>query len=226
MLWVDDPANHTTIQDNKKVWAKGVMKMFCEEMINKVYTIEKYESQYEHNKNAFLSFSPELEWHVTEGYWLGFETDNHFLLAGYDGVKILDSKEDLPADEYDVYSDDDFFGYESTETTIFKGERILDVAEAKNKYIIHLDHFDMTIFVYHDYFDCSCGENVNIQIKAAEHCVKRKCSCGGTAEVVLDFVSDFGVRCKKCHLSTYHTYVLQSVIDDWEKEVDLHVIET
>ena len=82
------------------------------------------------------------------------------------------------------------------------------------------------IFVYHDLFECSCGENVNIQIKAAENCLKRKCTCGGTAEVVLDFVSDFSVRCKKCHLSTYHTYVLQSVIDDWENEVDLHVIET
>ena len=82
--------------------------MFCEEKINKVSTIERYESQYEHNKNAFLSFVPELEWRVTEGYWFGFETDNHFLLAGYDGVKILDSKGDLPADEYDVFSDGDF----------------------------------------------------------------------------------------------------------------------
>lgn len=200
--------------------------MFCEEAINKVYEIERYESQYEHSKDAFLSLSPELEWHVTEGYWLGFETAHHFIIAGYDGVKILNSKSDLPLDEYDVFSDGDILGYETAETVMFKGERIQEVVEAKNKYIIHLDHFDMTIFVYPEAFDYSYQQNIDIPIKAAEHCIKRKCTCGGTAEVILDFVGDFGVRCNKCRLSTYHTFVLQDVIDDWENEVDLHVIKT
>lgn len=34
----------------------------------------------------------------------------------------------------------------------------------------------------------------------------RKCSCGGNAEMLCDFVADFVVRCSKCHLST-HAYV-------------------
>ncbi|MBQ0038368.1 MAG: hypothetical protein KBS74_06835 [Clostridiales bacterium] len=34
----------------------------------------------------------------------------------------------------------------------------------------------------------------------------RKCSCGGTPEMLVDFVDDFEVRCSKCHRST-HAYM-------------------
>lgn len=38
------------------------------------------------------------------------------------------------------------------------------------------------------------------------HLLTRKCSCGGDAEMIIDFVDDFEVRCSKCHLST-HAYI-------------------
>lgn len=43
----------------------------------------------------------------------------------------------------------------------------------------------------------------------AEHydcLLTRKCSCGGTAEMLVDFVADFVVRCSSCHQST-HAYI-------------------
>ncbi len=38
------------------------------------------------------------------------------------------------------------------------------------------------------------------------HLLKRKCSCGGDAEMIIDFVTDFEARCSRCHLST-HAYI-------------------
>ena len=41
--------------------------------------------------------------------------------------------------------------------------------------------------------------------------IKRKCTCGGAPEMLCDFVGDFIVRCKKCHIST-HAYITQLII--------------
>ena len=38
------------------------------------------------------------------------------------------------------------------------------------------------------------------------HLLTRKCSCGGAAEMIIDFVADFEARCSKCHRST-HAYM-------------------
>ena len=38
------------------------------------------------------------------------------------------------------------------------------------------------------------------------HLLTRKCTCGGSAEMLVDFVADFLVRCSVCHLST-HAYI-------------------
>ena len=38
------------------------------------------------------------------------------------------------------------------------------------------------------------------------HLLTRKCSCGGDAEMIIDFVDDFEARCSKCHRST-HAYM-------------------
>ena len=199
--------------------------LFCDEPINRVYKINRCGVFSERGKNAFLSFSPEMEYHCTEGFWVGFETDNHFIVAGYDGVKLFDNKEAFPLSEYEVDCDD-WGGFESVETMIFKGERIKEVIEDEDVYVVHLDHFDLKLYPYFDRFYYPWPQNQDIPIKAASHCIKRKCDCGGDAEVMFDFVGDFGIRCSKCHLSTYHTYILQKVLDDWENRVDLHIIMT
>lgn len=40
----------------------------------------------------------------------------------------------------------------------------------------------------------------------SNHLLQRKCSCGNEGEMLVDFVADFFVRCKACHLHT-HAYI-------------------
>ena len=46
--------------------------------------------------------------------------------------------------------------------------------------------------------------------------LKRKCPyCNGEGEILLDFVSDYIVRCKDCKKSTWAGMNLIDAIDDW-----------
>jgi len=45
-----------------------------------------------------------------------------------------------------------------------------------------------------------------VHAKSYNDLLTRKCTCGGTGEMLCDFVADFVVRCSSCHLST-HAYI-------------------
>ena len=53
-----------------------------------------------------------------------------------------------------------------------------------------------------------------------DHLIKRKCTCGGDAEVIMDFVQDFEVRCSKCHLSTHAHMEPEEAIRHWNAADD------
>lgn len=48
--------------------------------------------------------------------------------------------------------------------------------------------------------------------------IQRKCQCGGDPEMISDFVDDFVVRCKKCHISTMAFMKPEQAIEHWEQE--------
>ena len=41
--------------------------------------------------------------------------------------------------------------------------------------------------------------------------------CGGEGEVLLDFVSDYVVRCKECRHSTYAEMQIRHAVENWNK---------
>lgn len=47
------------------------------------------------------------------------------------------------------------------------------------------------------------------------HLLTRKCSCGGDAEMIVDFVADFEARCSRCHLSTWANMTPKAAARDW-----------
>jgi len=48
--------------------------------------------------------------------------------------------------------------------------------------------------------------------------LKRKCPhCGADGEILLDFVSDFVIRCKQCNKSTYAEMEVRHAIENWNK---------
>ena len=53
------------------------------------------------------------------------------------------------------------------------------------------------------------------------HLLTRKCSCGGDAEMIIDFVADFEVRCSKCHRSTHAYMEPETAAKHWNDGDDI-----
>ncbi len=47
--------------------------------------------------------------------------------------------------------------------------------------------------------------------------IKRKCECGGDPEMLIDFIDDFIVRCKKCHKATWAYIEPEDAIEHWDE---------
>ena len=55
----------------------------------------------------------------------------------------------------------------------------------------------------------------------SNHLLTRKCSCGGDAEMIIDFVADFEVRCSKCHRSTHAYMEPEAAAKHWNDGDDI-----
>ena len=53
-------------------------------------------------------------------------------------------------------------------------------------------------------------------LKEYDNLIKRRCECGGRAQMILDVVQDYIVRCEKCHESTNVYMSGEDAIQAWE----------
>lgn len=51
--------------------------------------------------------------------------------------------------------------------------------------------------------------------------IKRKCTCGGDPEMILDPVGDYVVRCKECHISTHAYMEPETAAARWDAGNDI-----
>lgn len=188
--------------------------MFCNEPIQKVWYLE--ERQENRNHWEYLMFFFRLGYYVTDGHWLVFQTENHFISMGADGVHLYDSKEQLEKPELEL-TDDDWYGipgYLSEDTLAFVGERILNVTKTEDGWDVEFDHLKLALIpCTEDDFHWSSYYNY-IPYLGISHNLK-KCKCGGDAELMYDHVEDYYIRCSKCRKTTYADYRLSKVVKDW-----------
>ena len=165
-----------------------------------------------------------IEYRVTDGYWMVFQTENDFISIGADGVTRYETMPFMSPDY--VISKVDSDSIESLETTLFVGERLIQVEKEEHRFVLRFDDFTMYLYPYTA--DCFWYEQnaTDLPIKGFERHITRKCECSGEPELMLDFVSDFYIRCGKCHKSTWAAYELRSVIDDWNANKTETVIDT
>ena len=178
--------------------------------------------------NAFFCFSPIIEYRVTDGYWMVFQTENDFISIGADGVTRYETMPFMSPD-YDI-SEVDFIDEEDSieglETTLFVGERLMLVDKQEDRFVLSFDDFTMYLYpCITDYFRYKQNAE-DLPIKGFERHITRSCECGGKPELMLDFNSDFYIRCSKCHKSTWATDELRSVIDDWNSNKIVTIIHT
>ncbi len=209
---------------------QGVTYMFCNEPI-----IAAYEGQREYNdiKNAdaFFDCYYDLAYHVTKGYRIVLETEHYYISLASTGVTISDkngSTEEFEEDgEFlDPFVHTDFCeqGYSpwvDYEATLFVGERLIDVQVCNGLFLLYFDHFNLKI-VPHDLDEDTVPSLKNKDhwsynhVYGLERFIRKKCACGGTGELLMDFVSDYVVRCKDCKKSTWAGVNAIDAIEDWE----------
>lgn len=180
------------------------------------------------DNNAFFGFSPIIEYRVTDGFWMVFQTEKDYISIGANGVERYETMP-FTGPEYDLsevdYVDEED-SIEDLETTLFVGERLVQVDKKEEKFVLTFDDFKMYLYpcaADHFWYNQNAED---LPIKGFERHITRKCDCGGEPELMLDFDSDFYIRCSKCHKSTWATYELRSVIDDWNNNEIETTIDT
>lgn len=201
--------------------------MFCDEPVIRVYLGSREYDDLE-GANAFLDCYHDLAYHVTEGYRMVLETASWFISLDTNGA-TKESKYSLREhpggclqDNAKVLDPDDepFTGFE---TTLFVGERLHTVEKANGVYFLIFDDFTFKVIPYELGAMSHSLRNKNHWsynfVYGCDRLLKRTCDCGGSGEILLDFVGDYVVRCQKCKKSTWANMVLQSAINDWNASV-------
>ncbi len=198
--------------------------MFCDEKILKVYMgVVEYDDVYSHN--AFLDCYHDIAYHCTEGYRLVLETENYAISLCKNGVVKQDKNELFEQDGEWLQNGIEFFEdgeapWVHFETTLFVGERLMSVTKDNGIYLLKFDDFVLKIIPHENGNSIDGLHNqdhwsYNYVLGCDRH-LKRKCPyCNGDGEILLDFVSDYIVRCKDCKKSTWAGMNLIDAIDDW-----------
>jgi hypothetical protein len=201
--------------------------MFCDETIKSVYLGQP---EFHDRCGYFLDCYYDMTIHLCEPYRLIFETEHYYLSVQGDGVKVYDIRGPVDSIERDgewiapfIYIDERFHDvWEDYETTLFAGERLVSVTEVEGGRLLGFDDFELRLFPHLsvDEFPCTRPHSYG-RMYGAERLITRKCTCGGNGELFIDFVSDYLVRCNKCHLSTFANQCACDAIEEWNDGSDL-----
>lgn len=202
--------------------------MILNEPIIKVFELQYKEDLLQDWQNAYIHTTGAFEYHVTEGYWLLLETENHYATIGFDGVQIYKKPYVFPEDKFEWWynGDEEWTDYKDT---FLSGQRIHSVKSCENYQIIYFDAFELRLYVYgeNDEFNVYDGAfgNGNNVMAVGGHLVK-KCECGGNAEILCDERSDYAVRCSVCHMATCFDMILKDQIAAWNNGDAPCIIDT
>ena len=198
------------------------MTVFCDEKIIAVY-LGQNEYHDIDGANCWFDIYHDIAFHTTEGYRLLLETDSYMISLGADGVTVTNKDEFKPIEH--EWLEDYVHNLEDEvivnfETTLFVDQRILSVNKTEEFYLIQFDDFALKMYVYElGKMDKSLRNRDHWSynnVLGFDRFIKAKCPlCGGDGEILLDFVSDYVVRCKSCKKSTYAEMQLRHAIDHW-----------
>ena len=173
--------------------------------------------------NCWFDIYHDIAFHTTEGYRLLLETDSYMISLGADGVTVTNKDEFKPIEH--EWLEEYVHNLEAGvivefESTLFVGQRISSVDKNDEFYLIQFDDFSLKMYVY------ELGK-MDKSLRNRDHCsynnvlgfdrfIKTKCPlCGGEGEILLDFVSDYVVRCKSCKKSTCAEMQIRHAIENW-----------
>ena len=209
---------------------KKTPKVFCNESIINVYLGQPENGN---NSDYFLDCYYDMSIHLCGKYRLILETENYYLSLETTGAIKIDKSGTVEsikkAGEWidpcvhidDDDTDDVWVDYEST---LFVGERLLQIEQVADGYLLTFDDFNLKLVPHlsADEFPCTRPHSYS-RVYGTERLINR-CPCGGTGEMVVDFVSDYGIRCNKCRRGTVANPCACDAIDEWNSVADLPII--
>ena len=188
--------------------------MFCNEKIVAVY-LGQNEYHDIDGANCWFDIYHDIAFHTTEGYRLLLETDSYMISLGADGVTVTNKDEFKPIEH--EWLEEYVHNLEAGvivefESTLFVGQRISSVDKNDEFYLIQFDDFSLKMDKSLRNRD-HCSYN---NVLGFDRFIKTKCPlCGGEGEILLDFVSDYVVRCKSCKKSTCAEMQIRHAIENW-----------
>ena len=202
-------------------------EMFCDEPIIACYKgSRKYDDI--DGDNAWFDIFHDIAYHVTEGHRIVLETEHFYISLSHTGVTKTEKnctieefeQEGEWLDSFVHDLEDDDLPWVEYEHTLFAGERVLNVQGINDYYLITFDDFELKLIPHklHDdnFPSFRCVDHWSyLHVLGAERHLTDKCNCGGEGELLLDFVSDFVVRCKNCKHSTYAQMIAEEAIKEW-----------
>ncbi len=202
-------------------------EMFCNEPIIAVYEgCREYDDI--DGADAFFDCFHELAYHVTEGYRIILETENTYIsldIHGATKISKTGSIQELeqPGEWIEPFihkDEDDELPWINYQYTLFVGERLIQVAETNGYFLLTFDDFEFKIIPHNlDEKDFPWLDRRDIgsyfRVLGSERHIVKECSCGGDGELLLDFVCDYVVRCKKCNRSTWAQMCACEAIEEW-----------
>lgn len=205
--------------------------MFCEEKIICTYSgAPNYESGFSHfdcyyDMTLYLS-SKNREIFETDHFYISVESDDVKLIEKCGSVESI-QREGEWIDPH-IHIDEDYeddVPWTDYEATLFTGDRVVSVEQNDKGYAIQFEGFSIQV-IHHEpgeYFHLKYipSHHSYCRVLCTDRLLTRKCSCGGSGELFLDFVSDYGVRCQKCHKSTYANQQAYDAIDEWNNVEEL-----
>ncbi len=212
--------------------------MYCEEPILNVFYLESRQRDY--SSWSFPDYFFEFAYYAAGKNRLVFQTENHYITIGADGVKTWQNKEEFVTDDLTLYNYDDYYdddsdddedddeeyieekyrhlGILSEEVLYFQGEHILEVTEDKEGWLITFDHFTLKLCPRTEKEPPWSSYYNFIPYKNLDHKLKR-CVCGGKPCLMVDQVDDYYICCDTCFRSTYADYRLAAIVNSWNDDV-------
>lgn len=205
--------------------------MFCNEPIVNVYTGQSdlfipETKEYDNIGASFLDCYHDIAYHVEPGQCLVLETKSYAIFIDSNGVHILNAPVKPRSDkewlEACVIKDPGWADWVHFKQTLFEGEFLLEVQKEDGIFIAKFTDFTLKIIPYklgqmrEGFF--SKDHWSYHYVLGCDRYIKAKCpDCGGDGEILLDFVSDYVVRCKNCKRSTWAGMCLIDAIEDWNE---------
>ncbi len=196
--------------------------LFCDEKIVRVY-LQRFKYDYP-DADFFFDYFDDIVFYTTDEYKIILETENRMISIGINGVFnikkeefVLEYKysEFLESDSYELPGDDEC--YVGFQTELFVGERLINVEKSSDIFFLTFDDFTMSVMPFnYKKSKSECRDLLEFaRIAGCDRYIKRKCDCGGDAEILFRSLPGYVVRCKKCYKSTDGFDCISEAAEKW-----------